>query len=562
MPPETNQGKPFDDPNALIEQEKRRLERQQRVDAERAKLLESGLDEDTATFQATANEQFRRSREFFGVPEEFNDTQAAAAIDQGFDKVVNPVSNVQDPTTVVQPPPPENADPRFQFGQGQPTLPTSGAPGSGTGVDFSQFGLGLPQTGQLGNPFGGGGPDSNEGSPTDGLNIPGINFGNIFGDIDGTTFESVSQDPSSLNPLDRLSFITGSVGGVQTDVAQFQTALSFFQDPDTGTLTAPVPQVDIGGTAVPVQALAIPRGQGIILQDGAGNRQEVFTGFEGIGAVVGIDEQGRQIVQIGPEITRQFELGKRQEDILGRLISEVGDLSSADAQRRLDVAMAVFGAEIDTFNRDRQIAQQIADRNLQRELATFNRDTQFGAQVLGTQLDLVSQAFGAQFDFGLAELNNRSAEARAALNAQLQAAIFEGEQGIRLGDFASAQAARERREQIENQQVQLQQLSTITSFLAVVGQNPQIAQQLISSPELSQMLGQFGIDTAALFGDPNSAAQGLPSVQAFTNMTPANQEALLNQLAAQTGISPQNLRAQITQSGPVGSRRLTRGTAS
>ena len=185
-----------------------------------------------------------------------------------------------------------------------------------------------------------------------------------------------------------------------------------------------------------------------------------------------------------------------------------------------------------------QLGRDVTDRAFQRENIQIQQnynawvsDRQFGQQLYRDEI---------QRNFDIAQ--------------------FEVQNGIRFNDFATAQAARLRRDAIQEEMLNLDKLDSVLSIMALLGQNPELRNVLAGSGELQSMAAAFGIDFNAAFSSQPMDSAEMPSMQQFTALTPQQQEQTLNELAGRFGVSREVIMTTIRRNAPSSSgRRLGRG---
>lgn len=531
-----------------------------------------------ARFQSDEN-----ARAFFGVPEgatteqemrirRAGEARLEAAIRDTAGTPTSPTGPFGSPETALQPQQPlsDFAIPTTQSRQ------QAGQQGAARAtIDFGDLGLDQPRTAQLGQRMGQGGADSNEaGAGTPDISVPGVNV-QTGGEVpQGTgangqlTLTSEQGNIVTLTPTGDGGFTVGEGGTTPQQVVDVSSIIGqYLGTGDTGsflealkgslsvtpegTYGVAAPTVEFGGDRLPVQFVDVAPGNVITV-----NGEQIASGFRG--AVIEV-EPG--VFVSNPAVTLAYEQAQLDQQIFGTILNQVGNLQAVDAQQRLDITLALLRPELELRN---TLAAQQNQAALSFQTQFALNQQQFQQQ---TALQQGQQQFSAQenalqrrFEFGLTQMQQQFTAAQNQLNRAFEQAMFEAREGIRLNDFESAERARLRREQIENQQLQLQTLGTVIDFLAVMGQNPQLAGAILNNPQLSSLLGQFGINADAMFGAGAIPADQLPNAQQFTALPPAAQQNLLNALSAQFGLQPEVIRQTIMQNAPGGTRRAERAS--
>lgn len=164
-------------------------------------------------------------------------------------------------------------------------------------------------------------------------------------------------------------------------------------------------------------------------------------------------------------------------------------------------------------------------------------------------------ALSRDMQIRIAELQEGSANRREANRLALDRARLQIETGFSENDFAAAAAAAKEKRDLERQAGELSRVSTIIEMVTALARFPQAQSLLMGSPSFAALLSSYGITLGA---QATKSLGQLPSPQEFSSMTTAQQQQVVSQLAAQSGVAPDLIIEQIMRAAPGGGRRLGR----
>lgn len=246
---------------------------------------------------------------------------------------------------------------------------------------------------------------------------------------------------------------------------------------------------------------------------------------------------------IEPTGAALFETRDKLLDVLpGIEIAEAGRESSLAIQRA-QIALDTFFA-LDAANRDQQRleiskeglaqAKELAEAKLEQTETLAGRAEEFTVTMAGIRANL---------DWDIAV--NRE----AGINAR-----FEKDAAFKAADLTLARDRLDQEREFEFKRIQLEERRSLLDVLALLGQFPQLKGIIQASGIFSgQVLGDIDLD--ALFSGTLEVGE-VPNAQQFSQLTPAAQEALVNRIAGEKGISPQIIIQTIQRNAPLGVGRL------
>ncbi len=242
--------------------------------------------------------------------------------------------------------------------------------------------------------------------------------------------------------------------------------------------------------------------------------------------------------------------------------SEYFDLRLAQADRDTKIELAAFNAALQTNLANQANQTTIWQTRMQMAEGAEGRGLQAAIAMGGWEQAAGLQASGQTHDYNMKVLQDTLDTRRLNIELGFERTSVEMQTGIRWNDFATAEAARLERQSLERDRIELDRLGQIISLLTVLGTHPELKKMFASSPELVALGQSYGLDLAGMFGDTAMTDQmQLPSAQEFTAMSPAEQEALVSELAAQFGQPVEVIRATIRRNAPGGGgQRLGRAT--